>query len=126
MSVDLPLPFGPEQAEPRAGAEHEADVVEHAPLAEALGDVLGDDEPLRAPVGRGEVDRRGAALLAVLHAASSSTSRAACWMRACDLVVRALGPWRSHSSSRRTRLPSVSCQCACSRSAASLRSRNSL
>ena len=36
----------PEEAEPRAGTEHEAHVVEDAALAEALGDVLGDDEPL--------------------------------------------------------------------------------
>jgi hypothetical protein len=39
-------------------------------------------------------------------------------MRACDFVVRAFGPRRSHSSSRRTRFASVSCQRRCSRSAA--------
>ena len=33
----------PEEAEPRAGTEHQAHVVEDRPLAEALGDVLGDE-----------------------------------------------------------------------------------
>ena len=46
ISVDLPLPFGPSRPSRVPGAEDEAHVVEHAPLAEALGDVLGDDQPL--------------------------------------------------------------------------------
>jgi hypothetical protein len=40
--------------------------------------------------------------------ASASMLRPADWMRAFDLVVRAFGPRRSHSTSRRTRPARVS------------------
>ena len=127
MSVDLPLPFGPRSPRRVPGAEDEAHVVEQAPLAEALGDVLGDDETLGPPLGRAEVDRRGA--LAPAGSARSPARRSAGPPPGCAPATSSCAPSarrRSQSTSRRTRLASVSCQRACSRSAASFRSRNSL
>ena len=57
---------------------------------------------------------------------SSAMSRSASWMRALALVVRALAPRRSHSTSRRTRLASDSWYAAWLRSTSSRFSRKSL
>jgi hypothetical protein len=53
----FPAAVRAEEAKPRAGTQHEARVVDDAPIAEPLADVLGDDEELRAPLARVEVDR---------------------------------------------------------------------
>ena len=58
----------PEQPEARSGRKDEAQVVDQTPLTESLGDVLGDDEALGPPIGRGELDARGPRLLPGLHA----------------------------------------------------------
>jgi hypothetical protein len=67
INVDLPLPFGPSKPSRVPGPRTETDVVDDTPLAEALGHVLGDDQPLGAALGGDEVDRRRSAVLAALH-----------------------------------------------------------
>ena len=57
ISVDLPLPFGPSRPSRVPGPSTRLTSSRMRPLAEALGDVLGDDEPPRAPLGGAEVDR---------------------------------------------------------------------
>jgi hypothetical protein len=109
ISVDLPLPFGPSRPRRVPGPSSRLTSSRTRALAERLGDMLGTTSRL---VRRSLAAKSMPATRPVLRcrtSASSPVRRAASSMRAFALVVRAFGPWRSQSSSRRTRLPSVSC-----------------
>ena len=83
---------------------------EQPAAAQRFADAFRFDQALGFSIGRGEIDFGGAGAAARrLTAENSSMSRPAESMRAFDFPVRALGPRRSHSISRRTLVASASC-----------------
>ena len=83
-----------------AGSDDEMEMIEQRAITDGIAEVVQGDELLGLPVGSRKTDSGGLEVrVRAFISASSPISSLALSMRALDLVVRALGPRRSHSIS---------------------------